>query len=86
MRPPNGPYRLTYKPGMAMDVVIDDDGMHTPYGLLPYVPPPPPGDLFRRLVPPEPRFGVDFPDDEPGHYRALLGADEYGGTYTSLLP
>jgi len=39
---PNGPRRLTYpyQPGVKMDVVVDDTGMDTPFGRMPYYDPP----------------------------------------------
>ena len=40
MKFPNGPRTLTYQPGVAWKVVVDDTGMDTPVGRFPYVDPP----------------------------------------------
>lgn len=80
MKPANGTYRLDYKPGQSWIVTVTDDGLETPIGHFAYVPPPPPGDMYVR--PGTPDVAIRFVDAT--HYVAIVGADNYGGSYAPV--
>ena len=80
MKPANGTYLLSYKPGMQMKVTVEGDVLHTPYGDMDYRATPPDG-FFRESLP---DFGVRF--TSPTDYVAVYGPDGYAGTYAPVPP
>lgn len=75
---PGTKVHCSYQPGMAMDAVATPTGLDTPWGLLTYVEPPPPGAYIREGLVPE--FAILFNPD--GTYEARVGTQAYAGTWT----
>lgn len=80
MKFPNGPRRLTYpgQPGVKMDVIVDDAGMDTPFGRMPYYEPP---GIYKRPGN-NPLLAVVCETETTG--KSVSGADNLPFTHAAL--